>query len=159
MCVFVTRYYYNDLKFYFTYSQKSETQFSLPFIGQHFTAFCLPLTFLLTFRVSCREFRALVIEMVLATDMSSHFQLVKTMKSVLALSEFNIDKPKALSLILHGSDISHPSKDFKLHYKWTSLLMEEFFRQASGNIKKGSANCLYSTGAELYSRAFYNVLT
>ena len=41
-----------------------------------------------------------------------------------------VDKPKALSLMLHAADISHPAKDWKLHYRWTQALMEEFFRQA-----------------------------
>ncbi|RWS27188.1 calcium/calmodulin-dependent 3':5'-cyclic nucleotide phosphodiesterase 1A-like isoform X2 [Leptotrombidium deliense] len=78
-----------------------------------------------------REFRALIIEMVLATDMSSHFQQIKTMKSLLAHSgELNVDKSKALSLVLHCCDISHPSKQWGIHRQWTELLMEEFFRQA-----------------------------
>jgi calcium/calmodulin-dependent 3',5'-cyclic nucleotide phosphodiesterase len=34
-----------------------------------------------------REFRGLVIEMVLATDMSSHFQQIKAMKNMLTMSE------------------------------------------------------------------------
>ena len=76
-----------------------------------------------------REFRNLVIEMVLGTDMSSHFQQLKTMKSLLAHSDLSVDKPKAMSLILHCCDISHPSKQFDIHSKWTGLLMEEFFRQ------------------------------
>ncbi|XP_054168087.1 dual specificity calcium/calmodulin-dependent 3',5'-cyclic nucleotide phosphodiesterase 1-like [Oppia nitens] len=76
-----------------------------------------------------REFRSLVIDMVLATDMSSHFLQIKTLKTLLGHTEFNIDKPKGLSYILHSADISHPSKSFDLHYRWTKLLMEEFFRQ------------------------------
>ena len=40
-----------------------------------------------------------------------------------------IDKPKALSLVLHTADISHPAKPWELHYKWTMNLLEEFFRQ------------------------------
>ncbi|UYV62212.1 PDE1C [Cordylochernes scorpioides] len=39
-----------------------------------------------------REFRSLVIEMVLATDMSSHFQQIKTMKALLTHSEFTTSK-------------------------------------------------------------------
>ncbi|CAG2163869.1 unnamed protein product [Oppiella nova] len=81
-----------------------------------------------------REFRTLVIDMVLATDMSSHFQQIKTLKTLLGHTEFNIDKSKGLSYLLHSSDISHPSKSFNLHYKWTKLLMEEFFRQ--GDMEK-----------------------
>lgn len=40
-----------------------------------------------------------------------------------------IDKAKALSLLLHTADISHPSKPWPLHSRWTKALMEEFFRQ------------------------------
>ncbi|XP_022694733.1 calcium/calmodulin-dependent 3',5'-cyclic nucleotide phosphodiesterase 1A-like isoform X4 [Varroa jacobsoni] len=76
-----------------------------------------------------REFRSLVIEMVLATDMTSHFQQVKTMKTALGHHDFSLDKPKSLCLILHACDISHPSKDWELHTSWTGSLMEEFFKQ------------------------------
>lgn len=79
-----------------------------------------------------RELRSLVIDMVLATDMSSHFQQIKTMKSLLTNpNEFSVDKSKALSLVLHCCDISHPAKDWNIHRRWTELLLEEFFRQVS----------------------------
>lgn len=80
-------------------------------------------------REEYREFRSLVIDMVLATDMSFHFQQIKTMKNLLSITDASIDKSKALSLILHCCDISHPSKDWNLHYRWTDRLIEEFFRQ------------------------------
>lgn len=67
--------------------------------------------------------------MVIATDMSTHFQQVKTLKTLLSHQEFSVDKQKGLSYILHSADISHPSKIFPLHQRWTLLLMEEFFRQ------------------------------
>jgi 3'5'-cyclic nucleotide phosphodiesterase len=76
-----------------------------------------------------RELRTLIIDMVLATDMSFHFQQLKNMKSLLTLAEPNIEKSKALSLVLHCCDISHPAKKWDLHHKWTMLLLEEFFRQ------------------------------
>ncbi|XP_078700583.1 dual specificity calcium/calmodulin-dependent 3',5'-cyclic nucleotide phosphodiesterase 1A-like isoform X6 [Branchiostoma floridae x Branchiostoma belcheri] len=75
-----------------------------------------------------KDFRTLVIDMVLATDMSYHFAQVKQMKSLLSCPD-NIDKAKALSLVLHTADISHPAKNWILHEHWTELLMEEFFRQ------------------------------
>uniref|UniRef100_A0A8C5A927 Phosphodiesterase n=1 Tax=Gadus morhua TaxID=8049 RepID=A0A8C5A927_GADMO len=75
-----------------------------------------------------RELRALVVEMVLATDMSCHFQQIKAMKNFLQQPEA-IDKPKALSLLLHTADISHPAKQWDLHHRWTTSLLEEFFRQ------------------------------
>ena len=40
-----------------------------------------------------------------------------------------IEKPKALSLMLHTADISHPAKAWDLHHRWTMSLLEEFFRQ------------------------------
>ncbi|CRL00642.1 CLUMA_CG013902, isoform A [Clunio marinus] len=76
-----------------------------------------------------RELRTLIIDMVLATDMSFHFQQLKNMKNLLTLAEPSVDKSKALSLVLHCCDISHPAKKWDLHHKWTMLLLEEFFRQ------------------------------
>ncbi|KFP77716.1 Calcium/calmodulin-dependent 3',5'-cyclic nucleotide phosphodiesterase 1C, partial [Acanthisitta chloris] len=83
-----------------------------------------------------REFRALVIEMVLATDMSCHFQQIKAMKNALQQPE-GIDKPKALSLLLHTADISHPAKTWDLHHRWTMSLLEEFFRQGDKEAELG----------------------
>ncbi|XP_049739318.1 dual specificity calcium/calmodulin-dependent 3',5'-cyclic nucleotide phosphodiesterase 1B isoform X3 [Elephas maximus indicus] len=82
------------------------------------------------------ELRALVIEMVLATDMSCHFQQVKSMKTALQQLE-RIDKPKALSLLLHAADISHPTKQWSVHSRWTKALMEEFFRQGDKEAELG----------------------
>ncbi|XP_032807131.2 dual specificity calcium/calmodulin-dependent 3',5'-cyclic nucleotide phosphodiesterase 1A-like isoform X2 [Petromyzon marinus] len=76
-----------------------------------------------------RELRALVVEMVLATDMSCHFQQIKAMKTTLQQPDSVIDKPKAMSLIVHTSDISHPAKEWRLHRRWTESLLEEFFQQ------------------------------
>lgn len=76
-----------------------------------------------------RELRTLIIDMVLATDMSFHFQQLKNMKNLLTLADPVVDKSKALQLVLHCCDISHPAKKWDLHHKWTMLLLEEFFRQ------------------------------
>ncbi|XP_035490820.2 calcium/calmodulin-dependent 3',5'-cyclic nucleotide phosphodiesterase 1A isoform X2 [Scophthalmus maximus] len=83
-----------------------------------------------------RELRALVVEMVLATDMSCHFQQVKAMKNFLQQPE-GIDKPKALSLLLHTADISHPAKSWDVHHRWTTSLLEEFFRQGDKEAELG----------------------
>ncbi|XP_050181087.1 dual specificity calcium/calmodulin-dependent 3',5'-cyclic nucleotide phosphodiesterase 1C isoform X14 [Myiozetetes cayanensis] len=88
------------------------------------------------FHIQTREFRALVIEMVLATDMSCHFQQIKAMKNALQQPE-GIDKPKALSLLLHTADISHPAKAWELHHRWTTSLLEEFFRQGDKEAELG----------------------
>uniref|UniRef100_A0A7N6A8A0 Phosphodiesterase n=1 Tax=Anabas testudineus TaxID=64144 RepID=A0A7N6A8A0_ANATE len=76
------------------------------------------------------ELRSLVIEMVLSTDMSSH---------LLQRSKTRLKYPaqRALSLLLHTADISHPSKPWALHSRWTKDLMEEFFRQGDREAELG----------------------
>ncbi|XP_072034774.1 dual specificity calcium/calmodulin-dependent 3',5'-cyclic nucleotide phosphodiesterase 1A-like isoform X2 [Amphiura filiformis] len=74
------------------------------------------------------ELRNLVVDMVLATDMSFHFQQIKHIKSNVN-SQDSVDKSKALALAIHCADISHPAKEWRLHNKWTRLLMNEFFKQ------------------------------
>uniref|UniRef100_A0A8C4HJ92 Phosphodiesterase n=1 Tax=Dicentrarchus labrax TaxID=13489 RepID=A0A8C4HJ92_DICLA len=83
-----------------------------------------------------RELRTLVVEMVLATDMSCHFQQIKAMKGFLQQPDA-IDKPKALSLLLHTADISHPAKRWDIHHRWTTSLLEEFFRQGDKEAELG----------------------
>ncbi|KAK2905633.1 dual specificity calcium/calmodulin-dependent 3',5'-cyclic nucleotide phosphodiesterase 1A isoform X2 [Channa argus] len=83
-----------------------------------------------------RELRSLVIEMVMSTDMSCHFQQIKTMRNALTQTH-GIDKVKVLSLMLHAADISHPAKAWPLHYRWTHSLMEEFFRQGDKEVQLG----------------------
>uniref|UniRef100_A0A3B3DBP8 Phosphodiesterase n=1 Tax=Oryzias melastigma TaxID=30732 RepID=A0A3B3DBP8_ORYME len=83
-----------------------------------------------------RELRSLVVDMVLATDMSCHFQQIKGMKNLMLQHE-QPDKPKALSLLLHTADISHPAKHWGLHHRWTAFLLEEFFRQGDKEAELG----------------------
>ncbi|XP_061580358.1 dual specificity calcium/calmodulin-dependent 3',5'-cyclic nucleotide phosphodiesterase 1A isoform X2 [Cololabis saira] len=83
-----------------------------------------------------RELRSLVIEMVMSTDMSCHFQQIKTMRNGLTQTH-SVDKVKVLSLMLHAADISHPAKTWPLHYHWTHSLMEEFFRQGDKEVELG----------------------
>ncbi|XP_075385573.1 dual specificity calcium/calmodulin-dependent 3',5'-cyclic nucleotide phosphodiesterase 1A [Tenrec ecaudatus] len=83
-----------------------------------------------------RDLRNLVIEMVLSTDMSGHFQQIKTIRNSLQQPE-GIDRAKTMSLILHAADISHPAKCWRLHHRWTMALMEEFFRQGDKEAELG----------------------
>ncbi|XP_054418416.1 dual specificity calcium/calmodulin-dependent 3',5'-cyclic nucleotide phosphodiesterase 1A isoform X2 [Pteronotus mesoamericanus] len=83
-----------------------------------------------------RDLRNLVIEMVLSTDMSGHFQQIKNIRNSLQQPE-GIDRAKTMSLILHAADISHPAKCWQLHHRWTMALMEEFFRQGDKEAELG----------------------
>ncbi|XP_004868228.1 calcium/calmodulin-dependent 3',5'-cyclic nucleotide phosphodiesterase 1A isoform X2 [Heterocephalus glaber] len=83
-----------------------------------------------------RDLRNLVIEMVLSTDMSGHFQQIKNIRNSLQQPE-GLDRAKTMSLILHAADISHPAKSWRLHYRWTTALMEEFFLQGDKEAELG----------------------
>ncbi|KAK2502676.1 hypothetical protein MC885_004995, partial [Smutsia gigantea] len=83
-----------------------------------------------------RDLRNLVIEMVLSTDMSGHFQQIKNIRNSLQQPE-GVDKAKTMSLILHAADISHPAKSWRLHHRWTTALMEEFFLQGDKEAELG----------------------
>jgi hypothetical protein len=104
-----------------------------------------------------REFRQLIISMVLATDMSSHVKnlahLTATLDAreadqakhlqeqvdehapaeVLAWRHLKIKDPKdrllASETALHCADLGNPCKAFPLYSRWTELLMEEFHAQ------------------------------
>ena len=60
----------------------------------------------------------------------------------------SIDKSKALSLILHCADISHPAKDWKLHYRWTQMLLEEFFKQVCNILAACCSEYYYSASSK-----------
>lgn len=75
-----------------------------------------------------KEFRNMVIEMVLATDMSAHFNQISIMKEGVLLPE-SMRKINILSYVLHSADISHPCKPWEMHHQWTTMVVEEFFRQ------------------------------
>uniref|UniRef100_A0A6I8P3G4 Phosphodiesterase n=1 Tax=Ornithorhynchus anatinus TaxID=9258 RepID=A0A6I8P3G4_ORNAN len=55
----------------------------------------------------------------------------------LSKDDWRVDKGKAMSLILHAADISHPAKSWDLHHKWTMALMEEFFLQGDKEAELG----------------------
>ncbi|XP_062813152.1 dual specificity calcium/calmodulin-dependent 3',5'-cyclic nucleotide phosphodiesterase 1A isoform X2 [Anolis carolinensis] len=78
-----------------------------------------------------RELRHLVIEMILATDMTQHFHHMNCMKRILQNEQQvkRIHKDKVMAMIVHAADISHPAKPWHLHQKWSEAVMEEFFNQ------------------------------
>lgn len=74
------------------------------------------------------EFRTLVVDIVLATDMSQHFQQMSQINDALNNPKA-LDKVKVMALIVHLADISHAAKTWKLHERWSYALTEEYFRQ------------------------------
>ena len=83
--------------------------------------------------------RRIILEMVLATDMAKHFEILGKFRTrVLMLNDLTYDKLEdklfIFSTALKASDIGHSAKNNDLHQKWSKLVMEEFFRQ--GDLEK-----------------------
>ncbi|CAH8590521.1 unnamed protein product [Heterobilharzia americana] len=83
--------------------------------------------------------RRMIIDMVLATDMSKHMSLLADLKtmvetkkvagsSILTLENY-IDRMQILQNMVHCADLSNPAKPLDLYRQWTNRVMEELFRQ------------------------------
>nr|XP_040564799.1 cAMP-specific 3',5'-cyclic phosphodiesterase 4C-like isoform X2 [Lepeophtheirus salmonis] len=86
-----------------------------------------------------QTFRKMVIDMVLATDMSKHMSLLADLKTmveskkvagsgVLLLDNYN-DRIQVLQNMVHCSDLSNPTKPLEIYREWVDRIMEEFFQQ------------------------------
>ncbi|KAL5106127.1 cAMP-specific 3'5'-cyclic phosphodiesterase isoform F [Taenia crassiceps] len=98
--------------------------------------------------------RRLVIELVLATDMSKHMNLLAELRTMvetkeltgtgyLSLDDHN-DRSLVLQCMLHCADLSSPTKPFPIYKQWTYGVMEEFFKQGDKEKELGievSAMC------------------
>ena len=85
------------------------------------------------------EFRKTIIEIILATDMTKHYEILMSFKSrvstISILDFFNFDdKILILLMIVKSSDIGYCAKELDLHIKWIKLASEEFFLQ--GDLEK-----------------------
>eukprot|EP00949_MAST-11_sp_MAST-11-sp1_P000293 g293.t1 len=85
--------------------------------------------------------RSLIIDLVLATDMSKHFSLVTQFN--LGYEQQNKEEEKEFPLLLKlqciikTADIGHCAKPVDLHVKWSMAISEEFFRQGDEEREKG----------------------
>lgn len=83
--------------------------------------------------------RKMVIDMVLATDMSKHMQLLADLKTMveskkvtgnnIIMLESYADRIQVLQNMIHCADLSNPTKPLDIYMKWTDRIMEEFWRQ------------------------------
>uniref|UniRef100_A0A3Q2YHY5 Phosphodiesterase n=1 Tax=Hippocampus comes TaxID=109280 RepID=A0A3Q2YHY5_HIPCM len=91
--------------------------------------------------------RKLVIDMVLATDMSKHMNLLADLKTmvetkkvtslgVLLLDNYS-DRIQVLQNMVHCADLSNPTKPLELYRQWTDRIMVEFFTQGDRERNKG----------------------
>ncbi|KAJ3147440.1 High affinity cAMP-specific and IBMX-insensitive 3',5'-cyclic phosphodiesterase 8B [Geranomyces michiganensis] len=82
------------------------------------------------------EVRKLVIKLILATDMSKHFEYINKFKSRMSAgtiggtTEHTPENRLAIAeMAIKCADLCNPSKTFALSKKWTDAVMEEFFMQ------------------------------
>uniref|UniRef100_W5LHL2 Phosphodiesterase n=1 Tax=Astyanax mexicanus TaxID=7994 RepID=W5LHL2_ASTMX len=94
-----------------------------------------------------RTLRSMVIDMVLATDMSKHMSLLADLKTmvetkkvtssgVLLLDNYT-DRIQVLRNMVHCADLSNPTKPLDLYRQWTDRIMEEFFHQGDRERERG----------------------
>uniref|UniRef100_A0A8C6NP62 Phosphodiesterase n=1 Tax=Nothobranchius furzeri TaxID=105023 RepID=A0A8C6NP62_NOTFU len=94
-----------------------------------------------------QSLRKLVIDMVLATDMSKHMSLLADLKTmvetkkvtssgVLMLDHYT-DRIQVLRNMVHCADLSNPTKPLPVYRQWTERIMEEFFRQGDKERERG----------------------
>lgn len=84
--------------------------------------------------------RKRVIYAVLMTDMKRHGEHVEELQVFLDTKENSseiIDPGILMAHCLHASDLSHPTKEFSLHWKWSSKLIKEFLRQGDKELELG----------------------
>ncbi|XP_059078399.1 cAMP-specific 3',5'-cyclic phosphodiesterase-like isoform X3 [Tigriopus californicus] len=91
--------------------------------------------------------RKMVIDMVLATDMSKHMSLLADLKTmvetkkvagsgVLLLDNYT-DRIQVLQNMVHCADLAGPTKPLDLYRKWCGRIMEEFFQQGDKERDQG----------------------
>ncbi|XP_044076153.1 cAMP-specific 3',5'-cyclic phosphodiesterase 4C isoform X4 [Siniperca chuatsi] len=94
-----------------------------------------------------QSLRKIVIDMVLATDMSKHMNLLADLKTmvetkkvtslgVLLLDNYS-DRIQVLQNMVHCADLSNPTKPLELYRQWTDRIMVEFFTQGDRERDKG----------------------
>lgn len=79
--------------------------------------------------------------MVLATDMSQHFDWIGKFKTKMNGNGMQLDvkadRKLLLNMAIKCADVNNPSKPLDQCIVWTDLIMEEFFRQGDKEKSKG----------------------
>lgn len=88
-----------------------------------------------------KSMRKLIIDMILQTDMSRHFEILGKFRArAVSINDLNIDniddRGFVLGIGLKCADLGHSAKTFQLHERWTYLVCEEFFHQ--GDLEKAN---------------------
>jgi len=72
----------------------------------------------------CRKY---MVRMILGTDNKNHGEHIKSIQRDEVKA--GKDTVEVLSLMIHGCDVSNPSKPWEVCRQWTDLIMDEFYAQ------------------------------
>ncbi|XP_042903673.1 3',5'-cyclic-AMP phosphodiesterase 4C isoform X3 [Parasteatoda tepidariorum] len=91
--------------------------------------------------------RKMAIDMVLATDMSKHMNLLADLKTMvetkkvsgsgMVLLDNYTERIQVLQNMVHCADLSNPTKPLDVYKQWVDLIMEEFFQQGDKERSQG----------------------
>lgn len=91
--------------------------------------------------------RRMVINMVLATDMSKHMDHLAHLKTMVETRNISgsglldleaySERIQVLQNLVHCADLSNPTKPLDIYRQWTDRIMEEFFKQGDLERQKG----------------------
>ncbi|GBL83706.1 cAMP-specific 3',5'-cyclic phosphodiesterase, isoforms N/G [Araneus ventricosus] len=91
--------------------------------------------------------RKMAIDMVLATDMSKHMNLLADLKTMvetkkvsgsgMVLLDNYTERIQVLQNMVHCADLSNPTKPLPIYRQWVDLIMEEFFQQGDKERSQG----------------------
>jgi hypothetical protein len=107
-----------------------------------------------------KAFRALVIKLVMATDLSTHVGHVSQFQNM-DPEEACVNAQTVLLAAIKFSDLSHAAKPLDIHIQWTNAISEEFFEQGDREISEGLAPsflCSRDTNVAQSQIGFFNFM-
>ncbi|KAI6192775.1 hypothetical protein M3Y94_01319500 [Aphelenchoides besseyi] len=95
-------------------------------------------------RMPRSEFAAMrqaIIDMVLATDMSKHFEYLTKFQQLMLMSDTDENREAnsltVCRMMIKCADINNPTREWKLCHEWAMRIVEEYFEQTSEETEKG----------------------
>ncbi|ESS33356.1 3'5'-cyclic nucleotide phosphodiesterase domain-containing protein [Toxoplasma gondii GAB2-2007-GAL-DOM2] len=93
-------------------------------------------------REAYRSFRMTVIELIMSTDMKTHFEQIANFRVRRQKEEFDPinnydDRQKVMSMIIKSADIGHGTLPWADHERWCDLVVQEFYEQGDEEKRLG----------------------